>query len=240
MKSEKFKVKKIDKRWVLFNPQLMPSPQDDFFSCSAMRDKGLVIGSAVGRGETCFYKSGGNVWAQRHYLRGGFIARFLHDQYFGLRLKDTRAWQEWHLLNDMKILNLPVPIPVAASVIKKGFFYQADLITEYLEGTETLSDILENNKVSDKTWYELGKVIRMFHDNAVFHSDLNARNILLDENEKIYLIDFDQCSFKQGEDWKEDNLNRLKRSLLKFKSKVDLFNFEELNWTALLKGYSAI
>lgn len=240
MTSEKHKVEKIGRRWVLYNPQQMLSIKEDYFSCSAMKKNGMLVGSADGRGETCFYTADNKVWALRHYLRGGFIAHFLHDQYLGMRLEKTRAWQEWHLLNKMQSLGLPVPKPVAASVIKSGIFYRADLITEYLEKTVTLSDILENEKVSSDVWGSLGKIVRLFHDNSVFHSDLNARNVLLDENEKIYLIDFDRCSFKKGDDWKEDNLNRLKRSLIKFKSKVKGFNFEESDWKYLLDGYTVI
>lgn len=240
MKIEKYKVEKMGQRWVLYNPQLMSSIKEDYFNCSTMKTNGMLIGSADGRGETCFYTAEDNIWALRHYLRGGFIARFLRDQYLGLRLEKTRAWQEWHLLNKMQSLGLPVPKPVAASVIKSGIFYRADLITEYLEKTETLSDILENNKVNSDIWHSLGKVIRLFHDNSVFHSDLNARNILLDQNEKIYLIDFDRCSFKEGDDWKEENLNRLKRSLMKFKTKVEGFNFGEIDWKYLLDGYAVV
>jgi 3-deoxy-D-manno-octulosonic acid kinase len=239
MNIEEYKVEKLGRRWVLFNPELMQLPKDDYFSCTVMKTKGLLTGRADGRGETCFYRAEDKTWALRHYLRGGFIARFLHDQYLGLRLKKTRAWEEWHLLNQMQALKLPVPKPVAASVIKSGLFYRADLITEFLDNTETLSDILENSNIDASVWLELGKVVRLFHNHSVFHSDLNARNILLDENKKIYLIDFDRCSFKQGDDWKENNLNRLKRSLLKFKSKVENFNFEESDWQSLLKGYAS-
>lgn len=237
---EKHNVEKIGRRWVLYNPQYMLSIKEDYFSCSVMKKNGMLIGSADGRGETCFYTAEDKIWALRHYLRGGFIAHFLSDQYLGIRLEKTRAWQEWHLLNKMQSLGLPVPRPVAASVIKNGIFYRADLITEYLEKTKTLSDILENEKASSEVWCSLGKIVRLFHDNSVFHSDLNARNILLDENDKIYLIDFDRCSFKKGDDWKVDNLNRLKRSLIKFKSKVEGFNYEESDWKYFLDGYTVI
>ena len=238
--NNEYKVEKIAERWVLFDPQLMVNPSDEYFSCKIMHEKGLVTGSADGRGETCFYRVSETKWALRHYLRGGLVARFLSDSYFGFRLKNTRAWKEWHLLNQMRALDLPVPVPVAASVIKSGLFYRADLITEFLDDTETLSDILSNQTVSDEKWKKIGYVIRQFHNENVFHSDLNARNILIDKEDKIYLIDFDQCGFKEGDAWKSKNLNRLKRSLLKFKTKQELFNFNEMNWRSLMKGYTSI
>jgi len=228
---------KFGNRWVLYRPELIPEISEDYFSCLRMQEKDLVIGRADGRGETCFYQSGEKVWALRHYLRGGLIAKFLTDHYFGIRLKNTRAWREWHLLKDMVDMDLPVPVPVAASVIKKGLFYQADLVTEYIESSNTLADVLENDYLDSTIWVDIGQCVRKFHDHSVFHSDLNAKNILLDQNKKVYLIDFDQCGFRTGEGWKAENLSRLKRSLEKFKSRQNQFYFEESNWKDLLAGY---
>ena len=234
------KTVKIKDRWIIFDPELMPQPEADFFSCKLLDEKGLVCGRADGRGETCFYKQGKNQWALRHYIRGGLIGKILHDQYFGLSLKKTRAWQEWYLLSEMQAMDLPVPRPVAASVIKSGVFYRADLITEYLKNTKTLSDLLENSEISDNQWEAIGVLVKQFHNASVFHSDLNARNILIDDQQKVYLIDFDKCAFKKNDDWKKENIDRLKRSLLKFKSKNNSFNFSESNWAVFIKGYDSL
>ncbi|MDH5423506.1 MAG: 3-deoxy-D-manno-octulosonic acid kinase [Gammaproteobacteria bacterium] len=232
---KQYKIEKLGQRWVLFDTELMTQPKNEYFSCAAMRN--LVTGTADGRGETCFYTAGEKTWALRHYLRGGLIARLLRDQYFGLRLKNTRAWKEWQLLNDMRALGLPVPKPVAASVIKNGVFYRADLITEYLPNTLTLSDMLVSKKAGNEIWQTVGQTIRQFHNHSVFHSDLNAKNILIGEQEQIYLIDFDQCGFRRGDDWKQSNLLRLKRSLNKLKSKSETFYFSETDWDILLQAY---
>ena len=237
---KQIKTEKLGNRWVLYVTDQFPEISEDYFSCIRMHEKGLVTGRADGRGETCFYKSGKKTWALRHYLRGGLIAKLLTDHYFGIRLKNTRAWREWHLLNDMIELGLPVPVPVAASVVKKGWFYQADLVTEYIGSSNTLADILGSDCIDGTIWINIGQCIRKFHDYSVFHSDLNAKNILLDENQDIYLIDFDQCSFREGEGWKTKNLSRLKRSLEKFKAKQDRFNFEDSNWHDLMAGYNQV
>lgn len=223
--------------WILYNPDLMPEPELNLFNCKQLQQQGLLTGQAAGRGETCFYRYSNSVWALRHYLRGGLIAKFLKDAYLGISLEKTRAWQEWKLLEKMTAMDLPVPTPVAARVKFKAFFYTADLITVFIENTTTLADKLQQEKISDQLWFELGKTIRRFHDNQIFHSDLNARNILLDENNKIYLIDFDRCGLKQGQDWKQENLDRFLRSLNKFKSKSTCFYFEDNNWKSLLSAY---
>ena len=233
------KVAKLDNRWILYNPELMPEPLAEFFCCKALYKKDRVVGSAGGRGETCFYKVEEKIWALRHYLRGGLIAKLLFDQYLGVRLKNTRAWKEWHLLAEMSRLDLPVPVPVAASVTKHGFFYRADLVTVYIENTQDLAEVLETKRLDKELWKQIGNCIRQFHNKSVFHSDLNAKNILLDQNNTIYLIDFDQCGFKKGNNWKQDNLLRLKRSLDKFNTKMEVFHFDDSNWKALKEGYDA-
>ncbi|MDH5518724.1 MAG: 3-deoxy-D-manno-octulosonic acid kinase [Gammaproteobacteria bacterium] len=237
MNMKEFEIKKLNKRWLLFDPALMKNPCEEYFSCAAMKQKNALTGSAGGRGETCFYRAENSIWALRHYLRGGLVAKLLSDQYFGLRLKNTRAWKEWHLLRQMVALRLPVPRPVAASVSKTFLFYRADLLTEYIEQTKTLAEILQADALPAELWHNIGHCIRQFHDNKVYHSDLNAKNIMLDQQQKVYLIDFDQCEFRSRDNWKIKNLLRLKRSLDKFQHKLKVFNFNEQAWQDLLAGY---
>jgi len=233
------KTVKLGKRWILYNPSLMPEPRVDFFDCQILEQQGVIRGRATGRGDTCFYDVGSSRWALRHYLRGGVIAKLLKDKYLGLRITRSRAWKEWSLLQQMADKGLPVPVPVAASVIKKGLFYQADLVTEYIHDTQTLADRLETAALEKDMWKDIGACIQRFHQHSVYHSDLNAKNILIDKENKVYLIDFDQCSFKQASGWKRANLERLKRSLDKFVSKSRDFNFSEENWQQLMLGYQS-
>ena len=217
----------------------MPEPKVDYFDCQLLELQGVIRGRAIGRGDTCFYDVGNSRWALRHYLRGGLIAKLLKDKYFGLSITQSRAWKEWTLLQQMTDKGLPVPVPVAASVIKQGLFYQADLVTEYIHHTQTLADSLEKTALDNEMWKNIGACIHRFHQQSVYHSDLNAKNILIDKENKIYLIDFDQCGFRQGSVWKQQNLDRLKRSLNKFVSKSQSFNFSEKNWQQLMHGYQS-
>lgn len=230
---------KLGNRWILYDPEKMPEPDVGLFSCKTAERNGWLKGRAEGRGETCFYRVNNITWALRHYLRGGLVAKLLKDQYLGIRLSKTRAWKEWLLLHEMSNKGLPVPQPVAASVIKAGIFYRADLVTEFLDGTTTLADLLETKQLSPEVWKAIGECVRKFHDRQVFHSDLNARNILLDKDNKIYLIDFDQCGFKKGKAWKLSNLGRLKRSLIKFLVRNNAFNFNDDDWDDFMRGYQS-
>lgn len=224
--------------WILYDADLI-TPSPEHFSCKTLETRNLVVGQSDGRGQTCFYRHENQVFALRHYQRGGLIAKLFHDSYFGLVLKQTRAWKEWYLLKQMRELSLPVPQPVAARVLKQGLFYRADLITVYIAGSATLASLLESTPLTDELWQSIGRCIANFHNNSIYHSDLNAKNIMLDEMNKVYLIDFDQCRIRPGGKWQNSNLERLRRSLDKFKIKNNGFNFSESDWQQLQQGYNA-
>ncbi len=141
----------------------------------------------------------------------------------------------------MRELELPVPAPVAASCVRHGMFYRADLITLQLDNVVTLADYLLESECNESGWAAVGSCIRRFHDASVYHADLNARNILLDaESNRVYLIDFDKGAMRYlGDSWKASNLARLHRSLKKFKTLNKVFHFNQHDWDALLHGYNA-
>ena len=98
---------------------------------------------------------------------------------------------------------------------------------------------LENN-ISDQTWNRIGETIKRFHAKNCNHADLNAHNILLCDNEDIYLIDFDKSMIDNSSgQWKDRNLKRLKRSLEKLSSNNEKFNYTDEAFSMLMQGYSA-
>lgn len=138
----------------------------------------------------------------------------------------------------MQEKGLPVPIPAAIKVERKGIFYSADIMMHRIPHSRTLSRILMTEELVEGYWIAIGSVIRRFHEEGIYHSDLNANNILLDEGGRCYLIDFDRCAIRKPKlRWQKDNLLRLKRSLNKICSNEDVFYFTEINWRSLLRGY---
>jgi 3-deoxy-D-manno-octulosonic acid kinase len=201
-----------------------------------------LVNTGVGRAPVIYfeYKKAKKMVAMvlKHYYRGGLIAKFVKDKYFMMANEKTRAFREWRLLDAMHKLQLPVPVPIAAKIEKKGFFYTADLITEEIKNAKTFADILQTEVLINKNIYlKVGETIALFHHHHVYHADLNARNILV-ANNKIYIIDFDNSAFKQDNStWKKANLARLKRSLEKFKKNNGVFYYNETHWQQLLQAY---
>ncbi|TLU76594.1 3-deoxy-D-manno-octulosonic acid kinase [Mannheimia varigena] len=229
----------------LFNADLIPEEQAEFvqslLNCKTFENSDRLLGFSKGRGTTWFLNTvpelGINV-VLRHYYRGGLFGKFIKDSYVFTRFENTRAYKEFFLLQQMLAWGLPVPRPVAIKVEKTFCCYRADIMLEKLENTQDLSKILQSQALSNEQYEQIGKLIRRLHNHQVHHSDLNIHNILLGNEGRFWLIDFDKCGIEQGESWKQSNLDRLLRSFKKEQERLNIL-FNEENWQSVLKGYSA-
>jgi 3-deoxy-D-manno-octulosonic acid kinase len=172
-------------------------------------------------------------------MRGGFIGKLIKDQFLYTGLENTRAYRELSLLDAMYQRGLPVPRPVAAQVVKAGMHYRADFLTGLISDSTDLLTWLIHKPLPENLWYDVGKAIASLHLAQVYHHDLNIKNLMIDAANKIWIIDFDRCRFKQGEQWKMHNIARLERSLHKQARLQPSFHFSPPDWRRLLDGYFA-
>jgi 3-deoxy-D-manno-octulosonic acid kinase len=176
----------------------------------------------------------------RHYWRGGKVALLSRDRYLWTGLEHTRAWREWKLTHHLRVLGLPVPVPVAARVVRGLLTCTSDLITQKIEHTRTLADVLRERALPADAWQRLGATLRRFHSAGVRHDDINVSNILVHDDGGFHVIDFDKAALVAPGAWQEANLARFRRSLDKrvALSPVGSFAFSEANWNALRTGYA--
>jgi len=215
----------------------------EIFDINGLQSQGLVRETKkAGRGQVVFFKYQGKSLVLRLYRRGGFIAKLSQSAYLWRGLKQSRAYKELALLDQLQALNLPISRPFAAQVCRHKATYQAALITYQIDGARSFSELLQDAEQEMALWAEVGRVIRQFHEHDVYHSDLNANNILLDANQRVHLIDFDKCEMKSSKHspWKAQNLQRLQRSLLKLQAKHTSFAYTQEGWDALLDGYKSL
>jgi 3-deoxy-D-manno-octulosonic acid kinase len=191
------------------------------------------------RGQTWRIQTADKTYVLRHYHRGGLVAKYAFDRYLWLGLMRTRAWREYQLLVKLQEFNLPAPRPLAARVQQQGWFYRADLITNCIPNSRALSRILVEHTLDTTLWQSIGACIRAFHRRNIYHVNLNVHNILLDNSDHIYLINFDRSNVDQDQSWQQRSLLRLYQSLLKLKAQDSHVHFNETNWQALLAGYHA-
>ena len=208
-----------------------------FFDPQWLKQKKMVDQINTGRGEVCFFTWKGRQFALRQYLRGGMVAKVNQQNYLWKNLKNTRVYSELLLLDYMYSSELNVPFPVAGRVEKTGLFYRAAIVTEIIPNASELHQLLLERAISKDHWLAIGKSIRQMHDLNVCHDDINVKNILIDNKEQVFLIDFDKCMRKPDGVWKDRNLARFKRSLDKQLVKHQNYAFNHDDWNALLQGY---
>ncbi len=144
--------------------------------------------------------------------------------------------QEFALLQWMGGQGLPVPRVVAAQMSPTGPFYRAAILTERIPKAQPLEDHLRAGPLPEALWHEIGRTIGRLHGERVYHSDLNRRNILLQDGQSVWLIDFDKCARRAPGAWGQENLDRLHRSLMKDDGQGAL-HWSEADWAALLTAY---
>jgi len=242
------KIIQQNKSHILYDASVISKPSANLFDPEWLEKEAKVQPIAhddivMGRGAAWFVEYDAQQWVLRHYQRGGMVARWNKELYVGVSLAATRAWKEWYLLNELFTRGLPVPQPIAACISwpysRIAGLYKAAIIIKKIPAAMTLAEKCQQQDSDSPIWKKAGKCIQQFHSHGVYHDDLNANNILFDENDKVYLIDFDKGRLKTGDGWKPENLNRLNRSLLKLQGLHEGFKFSDEDWAALMEAYES-
>ncbi len=222
---------------IVFDRALEISPDAVWFDRAHWSALGKLDTHSGGRGEVAFVDTPIGACALRHYHRGGLAARVCADRYLWTGAARTRAFREFRLLADLANLGLPVSPPVAARYVRDGLRYRADLLTRRIENTETLAIRLARASLDPALAQRIGLAIARLHAANVWHADLNAHNILVDDKGVVWLIDFDRGRVRKPKlAWQQANLARLRRSLDKLGAKRQE-SFDAAFWHPLLAAY---
>lgn len=221
---------------MLVDEAVAPDFDEPHFDPEYWRARGALSVASGGRGTVFFAHTAGGDWALRHYHRGGLVGRWLDDVYLWQGADRTRAFREWRLLAHMHEAGLPVPRPVAARYRRRGPVYTADLVTLRIPGAEPLSRRLARATAPADIWRRIGACVRRFHDAGVYHADLSAHNLLVDDAGTVHVLDFDRGRLRGDGGWKAANLARLERSLAKIRREDP--RTPRADWSALLAAYT--
>lgn len=221
----------VGKSGMLYDAAFAIEPDMRVFDPGFYADRARPV-SAGGRNAAWFVHDRWGNGVLRKYRRGGLVARLNKSHYVWSGAENTRSFAEFRLLQFMHARGLPVPRVVAAGYTRFCCFYQAALITETLPDTRPLASVLKDMPAS-ADFSELARAcadsIYLMHQANVWHADLNAFNILVDGNNKAWLIDFDKGrQLVMTASLCDDNLNRLKRSLEKVLRQPGLVFWEHL------------
>lgn len=211
----------VDKRKsfaIAYDASCVDRPGVEIFSPEFWESRRAVSGEAVGRGSAWFIDAPFGRVVLRQYLRGGWVAKLNRQGYFFTTVERSRPIREFNILTRLYEQGLTVPRPVAALCEHHGLISTGSIITARIPGARTLVDFFPGNRSGlapgANFWKSVGECIRRFHNAGVWHADLNARNILLDEEMRVHLIDLDRARYTPGQPVNgKRNLERLKRSL---------------------------
>lgn len=136
-----------------------------------------------------------------------YIKRY-HGAGKGLRrfIGRPRVKAEWQNLRHFERWGIPTAPIVAHGLERRaGSFTRGALITQELRGTEDLAQLANSNdpRLRDRAWVarvseQLAAATRTLHDHHFTHNDLKWRNLLVDEQGRLYLIDCPTGAFWWG------------------------------------------
>jgi len=196
--------------------------------------------TAGGRGGSWLIDIDGRKAVLRRYHRGGAMGSLSTDRYLWTGQARSRPWCEWDVLLRARKAGLPAPEPIAACTCRSGLWYRAALITAFLDDTEMMTERLQREKLARDCWHELGILIKRLHSAGIRHADLTTDNILMDPDNRFYLVDFDKARIiKRLGDWQWQPLKRLQRSIFK-RHRQQALSFDADDWQALLDGYKSV
>ncbi len=201
---------------------------------------GWSLGAADGgRQPAEFFRAGGVEYLIKHYGRGGLPAHLTEDRYLYRGWNHSRPFAEWRLLAALHRRGLPVPRPVAAAFRRRGVGYTADLIVVSCRPAQPLPSLLRAAPLGEAGWRAIGKALRRFHDEGVWHADLNAHNVLVAKDAAdVVLVDFDRSRIRRPANyWKRANIARLERSLDKLAGQFSALYFSRADFNALRDAY---
>ena len=198
----------------------MRQVEPEWFTPGYWDDRARPVESG-GRGGAWFIDAPFGAVVLRRYLRGGWAASVSRDAYLWHGSSRVRSFAEFRLTRALHARGLPVPRAIAACYWRRGSTYRAAILVERLAGVHSLAE--RASVAGDSApWEETGRLVARFHRAGLDHADLNAHNILFDATGHGWLIDFDRGRMRIPETrWREHNLARLQRSLLKLRGTRD-------------------
>ena len=139
-------------------------------------------------------RQGESYYVKRYVGAGKGLRRFLGK---------PRVRSEWQNLKRFAKWDIPTAEVVAWGLERKGTAYdRGALITRGLPDTEDLSALAKRNdpRLSDRSWVDgisrqVARYTRAMHDNHFTHNDLKWRNLLVDDQNTVFLIDCPNGAF---------------------------------------------
>jgi 3-deoxy-D-manno-octulosonic acid kinase len=133
----------------------------------------------------------------KYYRRGGAIRYLIKKRY--LKCGKTRCQIEYELLQKVRSLGINAPEPVAFAY-RGRLFYQCWLVTREIRDHQTLVQISRSNEEQARMAMKaVVKQVSILIKNKILHADLHPGNVIVDNQNQVYLLDFDKGGVFPGD-----------------------------------------
>jgi 3-deoxy-D-manno-octulosonic acid kinase len=151
----------------------------------------------------------------KYNTRGGLIRLFIERTYVRTGKPCNRIEFE-HLINAAR-LGVNVPEPVAFAT-KGSLFYRGWLVIKEIKQSETLASVsLKDQARTARILNEITRQITILMDSGLYHVDLHPGNILVNDKDEVFIIDFHKARMFHGskQKLKDRYYSRWKRAVKK-------------------------
>ncbi len=157
------------------------------------------------------------------------ISKPYRNKLFDKLFRYHRTRIEAKILSQLYINGVNVPAPLLVDLDKYV------IVMEYIEGDRfsKLVNVLSRETIL-KHARVLGKQVGIMHSLDIYHGDLTLANILIDKEDKLYLIDFGLAGYSRDIEEYAIDLHLLRRNLTALAPELVHEFLEEF-----LKGYSS-
>lgn len=144
------------------------------------------------------------------------------------KIRTNRTLNEARAL--IKVKNYGINVPQVYEIDAKN----STIVMKYIKG-EKLKDVLNtlNNDKKEKYFRKIGQYAAILHKNGHIHGDITTSNLIITQNEEIFLIDFGLHEYSDSTEDKSVDLHLFKRVLISSHGKDYKLCFE-----AFLEGYA--
>lgn len=162
----------------------------------------------------------------KHYTRGGFVFFLNKNRY--LFSSKSRSQLEFNFLLDAMKAGVSVPKPIAYSNTD-SLFYKAWLMTKEIKNSKNFVELCLDEK--DKAVSILPLICENINKlilNSIHHVDLHPGNIIVNELDKPFILDFDKACYFSGDKKQliEKYKARWQRAINKYKLPDELLHLE--------------
>ncbi|KJS32111.1 MAG: hypothetical protein VR64_08360 [Desulfatitalea sp. BRH_c12] len=132
----------------------------------------------------------------KHYRRGGALGRLITKSY--LKTGKTRCQIEFELMVKARDLGVQTPEPITYAD-RGHIFYHAWLVTREIEHCQSMAQLSRTNP--DRTSVAMASLTRqvaILIGHRILHADFHPGNVLIDDQDQVYIIDFDKAGTYSG------------------------------------------